>query len=291
MRKFVLVGGFLIFAIPGWAFQDCPHCPEMLVVPAGKYMMGTPESEERRKKREGPRHEVTIAKPFAIGKYEVTVDEFKAFVKAGGRNMSGGCRYATSDGWKMDADLSWEYSVHRQTGRHPVQCVSWNDAQAYIAWLSKETGKTYRLPTEAEWEYAVRAGTTGPFYFGDAISPDQVNYNAHRRAGPYNKGSLYRGEASRVGQFPANEFGLHDMHGNVAEWVQDCATKKTWKGYGYYTWQDAKAYEPRADCRRHVVRGGSWYFSASGTRSGYRGRVRTVRRYVTVGFRVVQTLP
>jgi formylglycine-generating enzyme required for sulfatase activity len=170
-----------------------------------------------------PQHQVTIGEPFGVGRYEVTFDEWDACVKGGGCND-----YKPSDqGWGR--------------GRRPVINVSWDDAQAYVAWLSKKTGQPYRLPSEAEWEYAARAGTTSRYWWGnDVPTSKQANFGDH-----VNK-------TSKVGSYPANPWGLHDMNGNVWEWVEDC-WNESYEGAP----NDGSAW-PSGDCGRRVRRGGSW---------------------------------
>jgi formylglycine-generating enzyme required for sulfatase activity len=174
----------------GDVFRDCDVCPEMVALPAGQFLMGSPDGEKDRDSDEGPQHEVTI-KPFAIGKYEVTFEEWDACVQAGGCN-----------GYRP-GDQSWG------RGKRPVINVSWRDAQAYVAWLSGKTGQSYRLPSEAEWEYVARAGTTTRYAFGDEIVAKEANF-----------GSTI-GKTTAVGAYPPNRWGLFDMHGNVLEWVED----------------------------------------------------------------------
>ena len=177
----------------GEVFRDCDGtwCPEMVVVPAGSFMMGSPSGEKGRDADEGPVHRVRISEPFAVGVYEVTFEEWEAC------RRGGGCSHNPDDkGW------GW--------GRRPVIHVSWQDAQAYVRWLSRVTGKAYRLLSESEWEYVARAGTTGPFHFGSTITTEQANYGSRG------------GRTAPVGSFPANAFGLHDVHGNVMERVEDC---------------------------------------------------------------------
>ncbi len=146
---------------PGAEFRDCPQCPEMVVVPAGNFIMGSPETENDRLGNEGPQHWVSIVKPFALGKYEVTRGEWAAFVRATGHVASGWCfTWNESTGiWGRDDGADWSKPGFAQTDRHPAICVNWHDAKAYVAWLTRETGKPYRLPSEAEFEYAARAGS------------------------------------------------------------------------------------------------------------------------------------
>ena len=191
-----------------WAgFRDCPVCPEMVVLPAGEFMMGSPESEKGRNKDEGPQRKVAIRQPFAVGKFEVTFAQWDACV------AEGGCTH-------KPGDESWG------RGRRPVINVSWDDARQFAGWLAKKTGKPYRLLTEAEWEYAARGVTKAsephaPFSTGATINYKQANYDANFIYGSGQQG-LYRQKTLDVGSLPRNAFGLHDMHGNVWEWVEDC---------------------------------------------------------------------
>jgi hypothetical protein len=185
--------------VAGREFRDCDACPIMVAIPPGKFLMGSPATEAGRFDHEGPQREVTIAKAFAVGKFEVTFDDWEACV------AGGGCQTNTSPG-----DRGWG------KGARPVINVSWNDAQDFVRWLSAKTGQTYRLFSEAEWEYAARAGTTTPFSFGATISTAQANYDGNHTYGGGVKGE-YREKTAPVGSFPANAFGLHDMHGNVWE--------------------------------------------------------------------------
>jgi formylglycine-generating enzyme required for sulfatase activity len=190
----------------GRTFRDCPVCPDMVVVPEGAFMMGSPESERGRGSNEGPQRKVAV-QAFAIGKFEVTFAQWDACV------AEGGCKHKPSD-------ETWG------RGRRPVINVSWRDATAFGAWLSRKTGKTYRLPTEAEWEYAARGITDAsaphpPFSTGTTINYKQANYDANFTYADGKMG-LFRQKTIEVGRFPRNAFGLHDMHGNVWEWVQDC---------------------------------------------------------------------
>ncbi len=249
----------------GDVFRDCDTCLEMVVVPAGSYMMGSPASEETRDGDEGPVHQVTIAQPFAVGKYEVTFAEWEACVAGGGCN-----------GYRP-GDNGWGRS------RRPVINVSWKDAQAYVRWLSEQTGEAYRLLSEAEWEYVARAGTTTPFHFGETISTDQANY-----AGDFTYGSGRKGEDREktvpVGGFPANAFGLYDVHGNVWEWTQDC-WHKSYAGAP----SNGGAWE-RGACSLRVVRGGSWSSLPWYLRSAFRSRDTAWNRDYYSGFRLARTL-
>lgn len=244
-------------------FRDCPECPEMVVVPAGSFMMGSPEGEGE--DAEGPRHRVTIPKPFAVGRYEVTFDEWDACVSAGG---CGGYR-PEDEGWGR--------------GRRPVINVTWTDAQRYVQWLTRRTGHEYNLLSEAAWEYAARAGTTTPFWTGETISTDQANYDGNWPYGRGRKGE-FRRQTTPVDAFRANLWGLHDMNGNVWEWVEDC-------------WNQSYAGAPtdgsawlKGDCSIRVVRGGSWSSFAGYLRSANRFRLGLDNRYDVYGFRVSRAL-
>ena len=266
-------GGEASTAAEGGVFRDCDVCPEMVVVPAGSFMMGSPPSEEGRDDDEGPVHRVMIAEPFAVGKYEVTFEEWDACVS------SGGC-----GGYRPD-DGGWG------RGGRPVIHVSWEDAQAYVAWLSGKTGEAYRLLSESEWEYAARAGTTTRYHWGDDSS-DQCDYangsdrTAKRRQPDWTIADCDDGHyrIAPVGSFKANAFGLHDMHGNVWEWAEDC-----WNDSYAGAPTDGSAWE-LGQCDRRVLRGGSWGGGPRGLRVALRGWNGTGSRLSYVGFRVSRTL-
>lgn len=231
----------------GRRFRDCSDCPEMVVVPSGSYVMGSPLDEAYRYYNEGPQHRVDIGYRFAVGVYEVTFSEWDACVEGGGCNG-----YLPGDeGWGR--------------GNRPVINVSWEEAQSYVKWLSSKTGEKYRLLSESEWEYVARAGTTTPFYFGSTISTDQANYDGDSTYESGRKG-INRQKTLPVGSFSSNRFGLHDVHGNVWEWVEDC-----WKDSYVGAPNDGSAWEG-GDCVRRILRGGSWldypWLLRSGIRSG-----------------------
>ena len=251
----------------GDLFRDCPECPEMVVVPAGTFRMGAPKSEEYSRDNERPVHSVSVPS-FAAGVYELTFAEWDACA------ASGGC------GGHRPEDGGWG------RGRRPAIEVSWDDAQSYVRWLSGKTGKRYRLLSESEWEYVARAGTQTPFHTGSTITPQQANYDGRDSypSGDYNPNGLYRGQPLPVGSFPANGFGLHDVHGNVWEWVEDC-----WNdGYAGAP-ADGSAWES-GDCSDRVLRGGSWYKVPWFLRSANRLRNTTAFRDYYDGFRVARTL-
>lgn len=230
---------------PGDTFRDCPDCPEMVVIPAGTFTMGSPPGEEGRDKDEGPEHEVRILRPFAAGKFEVTFADWDACVARGG---CGGYR---------PADQGWG------RGNRPVLSVSWNDAREYTAWLSRTAGKSYRLLTEAEWEYAARAGTKTPFATGQTITTEQANFDGRYSYGGSAKGP-YRAQTTAVGSFRPNAFGLYDMHGNVWEWVEDCYERN------YSNAPTDGSAATTATCSTRVLRGGSWYNKPRSLRSALR---------------------
>ena len=239
----------------GQRFRDCPECPEMVAVPAGSFRMGSPAE-----KLYQPVHRVTIREPFAVGRFEVTFAEWDACAGAGG----------CPRGEDVARDSDWG------RGRRPVINVSWDDAQRYVQWLSRKTGKAYRLPSESEWEYAARAGTETAYSWGDEIGVNRANCGGC--------GSRWDGDRTApVGSFAANPWGLHDMHGNVWEWTQDC-----WNDNYQGAPADGSAWES-GDCSWRVLRGGSW-------RSSKPSYLRAANRfgntigYFSYGFRVARTL-
>jgi formylglycine-generating enzyme required for sulfatase activity len=253
----------------GRVFRDCPTCPEMVAVPAGEFMMGSPESERGRNKDEGPQRKVTISKPFAVGKFEVTFAQWDACV------AESGCTH-------KPGDESWG------RGRRPVINVSWDDAKQFVAWLAKKTGKPYRLLTEAEWEYAARGVTRAsdphpPFSTGATINYKQANYDANFKYGSGPQG-LYRQKTLDAGSLPRNAFGLHDMHGNVWEWVEDCY-KSSYAGAP----TDGSAVTS-GNCALRVLRGGSWNYYPQLLRSAYRYATAGGIRVENAGFRVARSL-
>jgi formylglycine-generating enzyme required for sulfatase activity len=255
----------------GSVFRDCAECPEMVVIPPGSFFMGSPKNEASHSLEashyvfEGPIHRVKIGQPFAAGKYEVTFAEWDACVSAGGCNG-----YTPLDnGWGR--------------GRRPVINVSWQDAQVYVAWLSGKTGRTYRLLSEAEWEYVARAGTTTPFSTGRTITTDQANFDGNYTYNGSSKG-VDRKKTVEVGSFPPNPFGLYDVHGNVWEWVEDC-----WHDDYNGAPTDGRAWTTEG-CKYRLLRGGSWYMPPWALRSADRHRYTPDDRDYRYGFRVARTL-
>jgi formylglycine-generating enzyme required for sulfatase activity len=244
---------------PGDTFSECANCPQMVVVPSGSFTMGSPANEPGRDADEGPQHKVTIAKAFAVSAFELTFDAWDACV------ADGGC------GGYKPPDSSWG------RGRQPAINVSWDDAKAYVAWLSKKTGKLYRLLTEAEYEYATRAGTQTAYPWGNDIGKGNADCNGCGSRSD-NK------QAAPVGSFAANPFGLYDMVGNVWEWAEDCY-HDSYNGAP----TDGSAWTA-GDCSRRVVRGGSWFVYPLILRSALRDWYATVDRVNYLGFRVARTL-
>jgi formylglycine-generating enzyme required for sulfatase activity len=253
----------VLWVVPGTRteFKECAECPVMVVIPAGEYTMGSPPTEQGG----ATQHRVAIMAPLAVSKFEITFDEWDACV------AGGGCGYYQPD------DQGWGQ------GKQPVINVSWEDAKAYVEWLSRKTGAAYRLLSEAEWEYAARAGSSSQYSFGDRLSPKQANFDASTDgSGPSDEN---RQRTVPVGTFPANPFGLHDMHGNVAEWVEDC-----WNDdYTERTPTDGTAWLS-GSCNGRVVRGGSWEDSAVEQRSAARTAGDKRDRFYTDGIRVARTL-
>lgn len=268
----------------GSLIKDCDVCPELVVIPAGAFVMGSPPSEAGRDADEGPAHKVTLARPFALGKYEVTWDEWDACVRAGY------CAQSKDEGWGR--------------GRRPVIHVDWEQAQGFTEWLAEKTGKQYRLPSEAEWEYAARAGSEKARHWGAA--PDRACRfaNVYDQSGEGKRhwqryGSMYvdgtaifafackdgQADTAPVGSYPPNDFGLHDMLGNVWEWTEDCYNE-SYSGAP----SDGSAWGA-GDCGRRVNRGGSWADSPPRVRSAARDGDAVSNRLSSLGFRVARTLP
>ena len=242
---------------PGEIFRDCDRCPEMVVVPEGRFRMG--DLSGGGASNEKPVHDVMIASQFAVGKYEVTFAEWDACMAAGG------CTHRPDD----------EYGWGR--GSRPVINVSWDDAQEYVTWLSRKTGKPYRLLSEAEWEYAARAGSTTKYHWGDDVGTNKANC--------VGCGSQWDDKSTApVGSFEANTFGLFDTAGNLFEWVEDCWNEN------YRDAPDDGSAWTSGDCGSHVLRGGAFGGSTWVLRSAHRMRGPTDFRYPMFSFRVARTL-
>ncbi len=237
---------------PGEVFRDCPDCPEMVVVPPGDFEMGSRDSPY-----ESPPHKVTIGNPFAIARRETTFNEWDACV------AGGGCKYRPDDhGWGR--------------GSQPVIDVSWEDAKAFAAWLSQKTGRKYRLPSEAEWEYSARAGTTSKFWWGKDVGKANANCDGCGDA-PVHK-------TMPVGSFRPNGFGLYDTSGNAYEWVEDC-----WNDNFTKAPKDGSAWTT-GQCGQHVLRGGSFANKFTAATSAARFRYDLDVRYYANGFRILRDL-
>ena len=282
MKHGWLIVGCLAWSFGGWAlpagaespvkpgsgesFRDCADCPEMVVAPAGSFDMGSPETEPDRMAQEGPPHPVSFAKPFAVGRFAVTFAEWDAC--AG----DGGC------GGYKPGDQGWG------RGNRPVINVDWNDAKAYVQWLSKKTGKPYRLLSEAEREYVARAGTVTPFWWGSTITPADANYDGNYvYAGGGERGD-YRRTTLPADSFKPNPWGLYQVHGNVWEWGEDCRN---------LTYDGAPADGSpwmAGDCGAHVLRGGSWVDDPVDLRAAYRVTNYPVDRANNYGFRVARAV-
>ena len=281
---------------PASAFRDCDKCPEMLVVPGGSFVMGAHGGEPGRP--EGPPREVRVERDFALGKYEVTNAEFEAFVAATGYEVETGCRGKFNGVWQNHPDSDWTDMLLGQDylPEHPVACVSWLDARAYANWLASVTGQPYRLPTEAEWEYAARAGAVGGFTWGENPSLACAYANVYdSSADPVHDFGWLAADCddgyptlAPVGMFKPNGFGLHDVAGNVWEWVEDCYVEP-------YTGDlptDGSALEVLpGQCERRSVRGGSWITRPDRQRLTFRGRDPEDIHYTFFGLRVARSLP
>ena len=272
----VLLGGLLAGSVPSSArtFRDCTNCPLMRVLPADKFLMGSPDKEVGHDPSETPQHEVLFRRSFAIGVYDVTRAQFAVF--------------ARETGFQSDPKCDWRSPKSggqpiNQTDNDPVVCVSWEDANAYARWLSSKTGRAYRLPSEAEWEYAARAGSRGSAPWAGASARDFANYGSDRCCAPIATGRDHWLYTSPVGSFPANAFGLYDMLGNVWQRTQDC-------GHANYGGApaDGSPWISGGDCTARVVRGGAWFSPAAELRFAVRAVDPASFRKADIGFRVVR---
>lgn len=279
----------------GEVFRDCPECPEMVVVPAGRFDMGSPNHEADRFDNEGPVHHVSI-KSFALAKTHITRSQYASFVTATGYQAGNECWTFEGGKYEKRKGRNWQDPAFVQKENHPAVCLNWDDAKAYIEWLSRKTGKSYRLPTEAEFEYATRAGTSTARWWGESADQACRHANLMDRTGkmqilginsePHNCWDNNANTAA-AGVFKPNAFGLHDMLGNAWQWTEDC-------------WHDNYSEAPMdgsgwtSECSgelRRVLRGGSWFNSPHIARSAGRYRNTPTSRYGTYGFRPAMTLP
>ncbi|MGH8745098.1 MAG: formylglycine-generating enzyme family protein [Burkholderiales bacterium] len=268
---------------PGTAFRDCPVCPVMVVVPAGSFQMGSPASDPARGADEQPAHRVTFAREFAVAKYATTRGEFARFVAETGYRVARGCLIKRNGAWVDDRRAGWRHPGFAQTERDPVVCMSWNDGEAYAGWLSRKTGHAYALLTEAQWEYAARAGTTTPYYWGAQASRAYANYGTERCCAPAAEGKDRWLNTAPSGSFPPNAFGLYDMHGNAWQWMQDC-----WHRNYDGAPADGSAWLYGV-CVDRVMRGGSWNCGPGTIRAAEREVHDLSGRYAVVGFRIART--
>jgi formylglycine-generating enzyme required for sulfatase activity len=290
VRRAAGIVASLVVAWPALAeiTRDCEACPELVEIPSGTFMMGstpaeTAEYEVRQHHAvvEWPRHEVTVANAFMIGRYEVTRAQYRAFAEATGRDAAE-CLEYDGTAYQPLAGSSWRNPPFAQQDDHPVVCVTWDDAAAYARWIAEATGKNYRLPSEAEWEYAARAGTEGARHWraedGDACAHANVaDRNSPRPQFDCEDPWPY---TAPVSYGIANEFGLYGVLGNVGELVADCGLPDYAEASG-----DTRAVM-QGDCGRHVGRGGSWWNDAYYLRSAR--RYSFAGAYSIVGFRVVR---
>lgn len=277
----------------GSEFRDCPTCPRMVVVPTGAFTIGSPDDEPGRGKDEGPQRRIVLSRPIAASAYEVTLAEYDAFLRDTGHPVSGGCltdRNKLGD-WQYDAATNLRDPGFSQTPDHPVACVSWNDAQAYVRWLNARTGGGYRLPSEAEWEFLARAGSATAYPWGDDVNGGCVHANLTdaaftRKYGRYQVATCDDGalNTSPAGSYRPNPFGLYDIVGNLGEWVEDCATQS------YDSLPADGAPDRSGDCSRHVMRGGSWGTLPKDSRSANRVRYPAEHTDDSVGIRLVKDL-
>lgn len=289
------------------SFRDCRECPEMVVIPAGHFLMGSPESESGRDVIEGPRHPVAIRR-FAAGKYDVTRGEWRAFVAATHRPTISGCQWIgpTRD---HESTANWNQLDFIQTDRHPVVCVTWRDAQDYAHWLTARTHREYRLLSEAEWEYAARGGTMTAFWWGSGATHAFANHGTAKCCGGLTEDRDKWLFTSPVGAFPPNPFGLYDMSGNVLQIVADCFTpaynptnadgRPDAAPVKLNTSGDLADLNGTSSCDYRVVRGGDWGDQAAWIRSAARsfapppGPDESLATYRSggVGFRVAREMP
>jgi formylglycine-generating enzyme required for sulfatase activity len=252
------------------AIRDCHvACPEMVLVPAGEFVMGSPADEAGRDALESPAHKVTIAKPFLVGKYDVTVAEYARFVAE--------TKHQSGDTCDERPDVSWRNPGYPLEPTSPVVCVNYVDAHAYLAWLSKKSGHRYRLLSEAEHEYVNRAGTSTPYWWGASVGADHANCNGcgstwdNRRTSP-------------VGSFPPNPFGLYDTTGDVYVWVEDC-----WNPTYDNAPSDGAA-NLQGNCVKRGLKGGGWGSPVAHARAAFRLADPSGARYDNMGFRVARSL-
>jgi len=274
---------------PGSTFRDCATCPEMVVLPAGEFLQGAPAANIQREANEGPRRVVAVDYPLAVSRFEITRAEFARFAEETGHEGAG-C-YTYDGSWDLDQHLSWQSPGFVQDDTHPATCISWNDAQAFTRWLSEASGRNYRLLSASEWEYAAQAGRTpaaGVAAGGTKLcqSANVADRSAEETFPGWavfdcQDGHVY---TASVGSYPANPYGVHDMFGNVFEWVADC-----WNDTYANAPQDGSAWT-EGNCNLRVLRGGSWYTAPGYVRISFRNRFDADYRSSSFGFRVARRL-
>ncbi|MCZ4305893.1 SUMF1/EgtB/PvdO family nonheme iron enzyme [Zoogloeaceae bacterium G21618-S1] len=282
-------------------FADCEDCPEMVVIPAGQFLMGSLDTEWTvvEDRHEGPRQQVQIAHKFAVGRFEVTVGQFRQFVKETGHAIGFECigvinPDAPAKVWDAIPGRDFQTPGFPQTDDHPVVCINWDDATAYANWLSKKAGASYRLPTEAEWEYLARAGSQESYAFGDDEGRlCQYGNGADRGLGDTWNANRWCADGTtmgtaRVGAYRPNAFGLMDTHGNVHEWVADCY-HEGYAGMPDETRRTGAAWV-NPNCATRVIRGGCWAYPPTQLRSARREAWEPYKRSYCVGFRVAREL-
>ncbi|MDQ7246835.1 SUMF1/EgtB/PvdO family nonheme iron enzyme [Dongia sedimenti] len=278
---------------PGTVFRDCKDCPEMVVIPAGSFMMGSPDGEAGRASDEGPQHKETIPRAIAFSKFEVTLEQYKRFMDATGRDPGAMCWYYRDEEeeWLPKQGRTFSDPGFSQSKTGPALCLNYGDARAYAAWLSKLTGQNYRLPSEAEWEYAARAGTKTARYWGDGDEEQctygngadlnwKKKYPKDPGFNPCDDGYAF---SAPVGSFKPNAFGLYDMLGNSWELTQDCLS-------GSYSGTDNKGAPQLGTCEKHAIRGGSYGRGSKFLRAATRGGMKEDVRGVTNSIRLVREL-
>lgn len=300
----IAVGVMGLMSASAWAapaagsvVKDCATCPELVVVPAGTFQMGTPRSQVANNETgEAPPVPMTIPKAFLLGRYEVTRAEFEEYARAKNFEPVGLCRVwnKTKGRYDDDRNRTWRKPgvPEQPLPNHPISCVNWFESKDYIAWLAAKTGKPYRLPTEAEWEYAARAGSSGVTPWGPDVSGckyaniyDITTMRKTPQAWTHIACVDGFADMAPVGSLRPNAFGLYDMIGNVWEWAEDCATKSH-----VGRPPNGAAWVWEGGCKRVIQRGGGWFTSPERARPGYHGDATAADRFDFGGFRVARNL-
>ncbi|MBP6279469.1 MAG: SUMF1/EgtB/PvdO family nonheme iron enzyme [Rhodocyclaceae bacterium] len=275
---------------PASSQRDCPNCPELVTVQGGEFTMGSGKEDKLREPDEEPAHRVTVSGSLDVGKYEVTRGQYAEFAKETKREHKGGCNSTLGGRFNKNPRALWSNPGFAQKDDEPVVCVNWDDAQAYVAWLSKKTGKVYRLLSEAEWEFVARAGTTGRRYWPETdeaaackfASVADISFKRVSLGMPIFPCDDNFAYTAPVGRFPPNALGLYDLLGNVSEWIEDC-----WNG-DYTSGPTTGAARASGSCTERGFRGGAWNGKPATLRAAYRDRESTEERHDNLGFRVVR---